>query len=160
MIGVKYLRLASAQPLRRSASSLGVMDSHKRSASTDRKLARFAGAFLGSSILLVPALVFLGLSASEPKRAFANFPAPLLMLLVAVAAFIVSATALTRLERSALADRRRLWRISLLSNLVIVAMIILGFGLKAGAVLSIMEILAISIHVAALTLPVRFRNDF
>jgi hypothetical protein len=38
-------------------------------------------------------------------------------------------------------------------------MIVIGFGPETGALLSIMEILAISIHVVALTLPMRFRND-
>jgi hypothetical protein len=78
---------------------------------------------------------------------------------VAVAAFIVSATALTRPNRVAPGNTLRLWRISLLSNLAIVAMIIIGFGLKTGVLLSSMEILAISIHVIALALPVRFGHD-
>lgn len=128
---------------------LTVRTNDRGSVSRDRTLARWAGAFLGSSVLAGPALIFVGLAASAPRRAFANYPGPLLMLLVAVAALVVSAIALTRLGRGAPRVLRRLWRISLFCNVVIVGVIIFGFGFKAGVVLSIMELIAISIHRAS-----------
>jgi hypothetical protein len=134
------------------------MDASVQSAPKDRTLARWAGACLGSSALVVPGFVFLGLSASAPKLAATTYPGPLLISLIAVVAFIISAAALTRLGRGLPRDPRRLWRISLFSNLVIVVVVTLGFGLM-GFALCLMEMIAIVLHVVALVTPTRITHD-
>jgi hypothetical protein len=90
--------------------------------------------------------------------AMTTYPGPLLISLIAVVAFIISAAALTRLGRGLPRDPRRLWRISLFSNLVIVVVVTLGFGLM-GFALCLMEMIAIVLHVVALVTPTRITHD-
>jgi hypothetical protein len=134
------------------------MDAPAQPAPKDRTLARWAAACLGGSALVAPAILFLGLSASSPKFAVASYPGPLLISLVAVVAFFTSGVALTRLGRGVPRDPRRLWRISLFSNLVIVVVLTIGFGL-IGFALCLMEMIAIVLHVVALATPTRITHN-
>ncbi len=73
------------------------------------------------------------------------------MALVAVVAYFTSFAALARIQRRPRAEPRRLWRLSLACNVAIVAVLVAGFGVQVGLVLCIMELVAIGLHIVALT---------
>jgi hypothetical protein len=126
------------------------LDESPQAPTKDRQLARLAGACLGGSALLAPGLLFLLALASNPAVTITADPVASVSAMVVASAFFISVWALGRLARKATADPRRLWWTSLVCNLAIVAIIANAFGIKAGLIICIMEVLAIAIHIVAL----------
>ena len=121
--------------------------------STDRALARWAGACLGASGLILIALVLVAWFAASPASAIRAYPIAVPAALVAAGAYIVSVVVLSRLTRPrTTVEPRRLWRVSLLCNSIIVAIVVMGAG-AVGLALCIMELAAIVLHVIAITKP-------
>jgi hypothetical protein len=144
---------------RRSTSSLGVMDALGQPSPRDRSLARWAGAFLGSSVLVTIGLVLLAGFASAPVLVVTAFPGKVLMSLIVATASIISAVVLARLGQPSPRYTRRLWRISLVANLIIVAILTSEFGVTIGLASCVMELVSIAFHVVALAMPTLAAND-
>ena len=134
------------------------MDAMPRSIHKDRNLARRAGACLGGSALVAPVLIFFGLTISSPRSNGRPDPSLLVVSVIVGVAFVTSFVALTRIERGGVGPTKHLWKISLVSNLVIVLALTIVFGF-AGLLLSIMEVIAIAFHVSALNMPPRIATE-
>jgi len=126
------------------------MDESPQAPTNDRQLARWAGACLGGSALLAPGLLFLLALASNPAVAITAHPVASVSAMVIASAFFISVWALGRLARKATADPRRLWWTSLVCNLAIVAIIVNSLDIKAGLIVCMMEVLAITLHIVGL----------
>jgi chromate transport protein ChrA len=119
----------------------------------DRSLARWAGACLAGTMLIQVGAFLLFFFAMASKRWMAAHAVTVAMAVVAVAAYFTSVSALASIQRSKTTEPRRLWRLSLACNVAIVATLAAGFGVKVGLVMCAMELVAIVLHLVALTAP-------
>ena len=120
----------------------------------DRALARWAGAFLSGSALIGLGLLVAALFAMNPLGTLSAHPVYVAAAVVAIVAFVKSFFALAQLVRQhTTVQPRRLWHISLLCNLAVVAIIVVAFGWEVGFALSLMELAAVALHVVALVKP-------
>jgi magnesium-transporting ATPase (P-type) len=101
----------------------------------------------------VPGIVLLAFFAAAPVTAASKYPGAFVAFAIVFVAFVVSAVALTRLGRPTLGNTRRLWLISLISNLTIIAVVVIELGVKLGLALCMMELITIVLHVFALAAP-------
>jgi ammonia channel protein AmtB len=122
--------------------------------SRDRALARWAGACLGGSALIGIALLLLAWFAANPGSAITTHPIAVAAAFVAAGAYILSLMALGRLaRRHTTMEPRRLWRVSLLCNLAILAIVVMALGAEIGLAICVMELVAIAVHVIAIAMP-------
>jgi amino acid transporter len=133
---------------------------HESGGSTtrDRSLARRAGACLAGTMLIQLGAFLLFFFAMASARFISAHAVAVAMAAVAVAAYFTSVIALARIQRRTTAEPRRLWRLSLACNIAIVAILVVGFGVQLGLILCIMEIVAIALHLIALTTSTRERT--
>ena len=137
------------------------MDQLIRAAPRDRYLAVWAGACLGGTALTGVAMFLLLAAALSPREAVFDHPVATVLTATAVIAFFTSLITLSRLGKAASDLRRRnLWYRSLICNLVVVGIVIAAFatikglaGIKVGLALCVMELIAIALHIVALSLP-------
>jgi hypothetical protein len=137
---------------RRSASPLDAVDLRLRSTLLDRFLPRLAVACLSASMVFLCAFVVLVALAATQLRLT---PSVVLAALVITGAFVVSGRALSTLARRSTPDEPRLWKLSLLANIVVVATTASVIGVQPAVVVCIPELAGVAIHVIALVaLPV------
>jgi hypothetical protein len=98
--------------------------------------------------------------AHSPLGTVLVHPLATALILVAATAYVISLGTLSRLGNAAVQSRRRLWGRSLVCNLIVVGIVVMSFGIyggldgvKVGLMLCVMELIAIALHVRALTLP-------
>jgi hypothetical protein len=120
----------------------------------------WAGACLGGTALAGVAVFFLVAVAHSPLGTVLVHPLATALILVAATAYVISLGTLSRLGNAAVQSRRRLWGRSLVCNLIVVGIVVMSFGIyggldgvKVGLMLCVMELIAIALHVRALTLP-------
>jgi hypothetical protein len=136
------------------------MDQLLRQVPPDRALAVWAGACLGGTALAGIAVFFLLAVAHSPLGTILAHPLATTLVVAAATAYFVSLGTLSRLGKPAVQSRRRLWYRSLICNLIVVSIVVMSFGIfggldgvKFGLMLCVMELIAIALHVRALTLP-------
>jgi hypothetical protein len=111
-------------------------------------------------MLIAVALLLLALLAASPVTTVLAHPLTNVLVAAAAVAFVASLNALGRLRYAAAQGRRQLWYRSLICNAIVVA-IVIGLcgtkggllGVKVGLALCLMELIAIMLHVVALSLP-------
>jgi hypothetical protein len=136
------------------------MDQPLRQVPPDRILAVWAGACLGGTMLIGVALLLLALLAASPAATVLAHPLTTVLVTAAAVAFFASLNALGRLRSAAVQARRRLWYRSLISNVIVVAIVVglLGaegglIGVKVALALCLIELITIVLHLVALSLP-------
>jgi nitrate reductase gamma subunit len=127
------------------------MDNTWQTTPKDRFLAHCGAGCIGGSMLITLGFVFVLLFATNPAAALRDHPVGVLLTIAAAAAFVTSAASLSQLRRRSTAvEPRRLWRVSLLCHLGILAIAVIGFGVTLGVVLGIIEVICVGIHIFAL----------
>ncbi len=120
----------------------------------------WAGACLGGTALAGIAVFFLLAVAHSPLDTALAHPLATALTLSAATAYFISLGTLSRLGKATVYSRRRLWYRSLVCNLIVVGIVVMSFGtyggltgVKVGLMLCVMELVAIALHIRALTLP-------
>jgi len=136
------------------------MDQLSRKPPPDRWLAVAAGACLGGTLLAAIAVLLVLAAAQSLLTEVIEHPVVTALAIAATIAYLISLATLSRLGKPATYLRRRqLWYRSLVCNLIIVGIVVGAFGLHGGLggialglILCLMELIAVVLHVVALSL--------
>jgi hypothetical protein len=129
------------------------MNEYFQTTRKDRILARCAGGCLGGSVLLGVGAVFVIGFMAGPISMISQHPVATAAALFVACAFCASAWAVTQLGRDRTSiEPLRLWQRSLICNFLVVATIVVAFGAGLGFLLSIMELVAIVLHLVAIVI--------
>ena len=135
----------------RSVQTFGVMNEHFQTTALDQSLARWAGACLGGSVLVGLGFLAILVFAADALSTITAHPVAVAATVAAACAFAKSCSVLAQLTRGrTTVDPRRLWLVSLLCNLTIVSIVVAGLGLGLGLAFSLMELMAIALHIVAI----------
>jgi hypothetical protein len=119
---------------------------------TEAELARTALALVIGSMLLPFIAALAVVFASNPAQFISDNPKGAQFIAIAATAYATSLVALYRLRRHEMAHRVRLWSVSLVATLAVVATFIAAFGTLFGSLIGVVEILAAIVHLRAIAL--------